>query len=45
MVEGVQVCKASNDFLDPSDPVMCQCSHVKEAQMGTGNVQTNTQFV
>lgn len=36
-------CRASTDSVDPDDPTMCQCSHLKEAQTGTGNVRTQNQ--
>ena len=36
-------CKASTDSTDPEDPTMCQCSHLKESQQGTGNVRNTAQ--
>ncbi len=43
MTTAADQCKASTDAVDPDDPTMCQCSHLKESQQGTGNVRTTAQ--
>lgn len=43
MTTAADQCKASTDAVDPDDPTMCQCSHLKESQQGTGNVRNTAQ--